>query len=351
MRFQKLTYRGVLTLGILVSLLTMGARPLLFHTSAAKLPNRSLSLSDPTQGVTTDYKFSFEITTSTSVGSIRFQFCSDSPLIDYPCTAPTGFDASTASLDSQTGETSFTVGSGTDANTIFLTRIPSVTSPGTSNYVFSGIKNPINIGTHFARIQTYATTDGSGPSTDNGGLAFVTNDSIDLTTVVPPYLLYCGGLTISGFDCTTASGDYINFGELSSATTKTAESQMVVATNADNGYSLWADGTTMTAGNEIIPAVPGADVSRPGVSQFGLNLTANNSPGIGEAVSGPGTATVSPSYGTPDRFKFVPGDQLVSAPSVSDYRKFTVSYIININKDQPPGLYASTMTYVCLANF
>jgi hypothetical protein len=107
----------------------------------------------------------------------------------------------------------------------------------------------------------------------------------------------------------------------------------------------------MTAGNEIIPAVPGADVSRPGVSQFGLNLTANNSPGIGEAVSGPGTATVSPSYGTPDRFKFVPGDQLVSAPSVSDYRKFTVSYIININKDQPPGLYASTMTYVCLANF
>jgi hypothetical protein len=351
MRFQKLTYRGVLTLGILVSLLTMGARPLLFHTSAAKLPNRSLSLQDPKQGATTTYKFSFDIATANSIGSIRFQFCSDSPLIEYPCTAPVGFDGSAATIGSQNGETGFNVGSNTTANEIFLTRAPSVTSPGTTTYELGGIKNPSAQGTYFVRVQTYASTDGSGTSIDAGGLAFVTNDAVDISTYVPPYLLFCSGLTITDYDCATASGDYINFGELSSAATKYAKSQMVVATNVGTGYVLSLDGTTMTAGNEVIPGLAASDVSRPGTSQFGLNLAGNTSPGIGENVNGPGTGVPTANYAIPDRFRFIPGEQLAGSTSVSDYRKYTVSYIINIEKDQPPGLYASTMTYVCLANF
>jgi hypothetical protein len=154
MRFQKLTYRGVLILGILVSLLVIGARPLLFHTSAAKLPNRSLTLLDPKQGATTTYRFKFDVTTSTNIGSIRFQFCSDTPLIEYPCTAPVGLDGAATTIVSQNGETGFSVGSNTTTNEIFLTRAPSITAPGTSTYELAGIKNPTAQGTYFVRVQT-----------------------------------------------------------------------------------------------------------------------------------------------------------------------------------------------------
>jgi hypothetical protein len=351
MRFKRPTARRLLTISILVSLLILGVRPLLFHSYADKLPNRSLRLDDPRQGVTTDYHFTFDTITPSSIGSMRFQFCSDTPLVEYPCTDPIGFDASNAVLIGQTGDSGFSVATNTGTNEIFLTRAAAMTSAGTSSYDLSGITNPTANGSYFVRIQTYPTADGSGPSTDGSGLAFVINDAIQLSTYVPPYLLICTGVTIDGYDCATASGDYVNFGELSSSATKSAKSQMVVATNAGSGYSVWADGTTMTAGNDTIPAITGSDVSRPGTSQFGLNLAANTSPGIGENASGPGAATVSANYDVPDRYRFVPGEQLAAAPSVSDYRKFTVSYIINISKDQPPGLYASTMTYVGLANF
>jgi hypothetical protein len=107
----------------------------------------------------------------------------------------------------------------------------------------------------------------------------------------------------------------------------------------------------MTSGTSSIPGLSSGDVSRPGTSQFGINLTTNATPPVGASVSGPGSGGVSPSYGIADRFRFNAGEQLASGPSVSDYRKYTVSYIANIAKAQPPGIYVSTLTYICMANF
>src|SRR5690606_25747303 len=109
--------------------------------------------------------------------------------------------------------------------------------------------------------------------------------------------------------------------------------------------------TTMTSGNNIISALAVPTVSVPGTSQFGLNLRTNTNPSVGQEVVGNGSSVPVPGYGTPNQFKFAHGDVVVSSPVADSNRKYTVSYITNISAAQAPGVYATTLSYICLANF
>lgn len=266
---------------------------------------------------------------------------------------PSGLDVSGAVLSGQTGVTGFAIApSGTDANTIVISRAPSsIASPTPATYTFSNITNPSATGTYYGRVQTFPGSDTSEPENEHGGLAFSISNPVQISTTVPPYLLFCAGVTIGGLDCGTASGDYINFGDFTSTATSTAESQLLTATNAASGFAIRAYGSTMTSGNNIINGLGARDVSRPGVSQFGLNLVANQNPAVGADPTGDGSAAVAADYDQSNFFKFNSGDILASNAGVDSYRKFTVSYIVNIPTGQTPGVYAATLTYICLANF
>jgi hypothetical protein len=92
------------------------------QVSGAVLQQRKLELTDPTPTATSDYAFSFTIATAGTLGSIRFQVCSNDPIVDEPCVAPLGFDASAATLSTQTGETGFVISPASTANNLILTR-------------------------------------------------------------------------------------------------------------------------------------------------------------------------------------------------------------------------------------
>jgi hypothetical protein len=124
-----------------------------------------------------------------------------------------------------------------------------------------------------------------------------------------------------------------------------------VATNGAAGYNISLGGTTMTSGNNVINAMAVDDVSRPGVSQFGINLRANTTPAIGSEPSGPGLGTPTADYNIPDRYKFSSGEIIAGYTGPEDTRRYTVSYIVNVNNTQPVGIYVTTITYVSLANF
>jgi hypothetical protein len=302
-------------------------------------------------GATTNYEVSFTINTSSNVGSIGLLFCSNDPLEADACTAPTGFDVSNATVTPQNGIIDITKQSST-ANSYVLTHTPSVVVPPlTVVFSLNGVVNPSAIGSYYLRIATYASTDGTGPSLDFGGLAFTMNDTLSISTRVPPYLGFCTGVTITGTDCSQATGDYINFGNVSSTRTSSASSQFVVATNAQNGYQVQVTGTTLTSGNNVINTSAFPDVSRPGTSQFGMNLRANTDPVVGADPSGPGTGVPLAPYDTANKFLFRSGDAIADATTTNDYRKYTVSYIVNVALDQPVGVYASTLTYVATGNF
>lgn len=321
--------------------------------SAAMLAYRSLQLSDGAAAATgVRYNFGFNTNTSASIGSIRFEICSNYQYEPTDsCTAPNGLDASGATLSNQTGLTNFSYNAASDSNTLVISR-PAATpvTPQPLSFEFSNITNPQDVGSYYVRVSTYVTTDGSGPETDYGIVVFATNLGIGISTEVPPYLLFCTGITIDGYDCETAQGSYINFGELSSKATRTATSQMLASTNAAYGYSVTLAGTTMTAGTNVIPALSGGS-SQVGASQFGINGRQNSAPSVGGEPNGPGLTMPRAGYDTPNQYRFAAGDIVASTNTTDDYRKMTMSYIVNTKAGQPPGLYVATVSYICLANF
>lgn len=323
------------------------------YVGAADFTTRRIMASDSLAGATdVRYNLSFSGQSAGLVGSIRLQICFNDPFPGNPCTIPVGFDISQAQLLSQSGMTGFTVHGSTTANELVLTRIPGATNAGIVSYEIGNVDNPTNAGSYYGRLETFASVDATGPSHDAGGLAFafVGND-LSIHTYVPPYLAFCIGNTIPAEDCSTAEGNYIDLGELSPTRTATAQTKMLIATNADFGYSITVMGTTLTSGINVIPAITTPDVSRPGTSQFGINLRANSTPPSGSDPAGMGRGVPTPDYNTPNRYKFASGDMLASYNDPDYYRMYTADYIVNVSKDQPAGIYVTTLTYIALATF
>jgi hypothetical protein len=286
-----------------------------------------------------------------TVGSIAFEYCSNSPLLTSPCTAPAGFSASSAVLAAQSGETGFTVDAGSTANRIVLTRGPGLTSAIPVSYTFNNIINQSAANsTVYVRVATYATDDGTGPYTDEGSVAYSTASQVSVTAFVPPFLRFCIGITVAP-NCTSSSGSYLDFGELRSNQTRSLTSQFAISTNDPAGYVASVLGTTMTSGSNIIPALGASPTSsQVGTSQFGMNLRTNSSPSIGADPIGAGTGTIAPDFAVPNKYYFDEGI-VVSSTFPTEYNTFTVSYIINVDAAQKPGVYTTTLTYIAVAAF
>lgn len=337
---------------VMVSFLLVGARPFVVMVRADKLAERSLTLSSSYPDASAVYTVSFTNPSAGTIGSIRVQFCANDPLVGEPCDPPSGFDMTAATLLSQNGMTGFSISPVSTVNELILTRTPASASANlTNSYAIDKVHNPSAAGSYYARIETFASTDASGANTDSGGLAFMIANSFTVSAEVPPHLLFCTGIVVYGYSCTGAQGSYINFGELSFTHTSSGQSQMLAATNAQNGYSIWVSGNTLTSGNNIIPALSVSDIARPGIGQFGINLTANGTPEVGNVPSGAGYGVTTPEYSVPDRYHYISGDMIATSSHADDLRKYTVSYIVDIPNNQPVGVYATTLTYVCLANF
>jgi hypothetical protein len=338
-------------LAVLALVIVIGLHSIFAPAYGAELGNRELSLTDNTPSDVSTYQLSFTLATAGALGSISIQFCANDPLIGNPCVAPTGFSDSSTVLSSQTGQTNFSISAASTANQIILTRPPAGSAIEPVSYTFTGMTNPSIIGPYYVRLQTYPTNDATGLSSDYGGIAFDMVSSLSVTAEVPPYLIFCTGQSIPQPTCDSAVGDYVNFGDLTSQTTAAGTSQMLTASNAANGYNVTLSGTTLESGNNVITPLSADDVSRPGTSQFGLNLRANSSPSIGSDPTGLGTGTPTANYDEPNFYRFDPEDIVVSNPGPENARIYTVSYIVNIPSTQPPGYYVSTLTYICLATF
>lgn len=319
--------------------------------SGAHLSSRKVTIGNDSVSAVTSYTIGFQIATPGTLGSIDIMFCSNTPLIGDSCTVPAGLDASAAVLSNQTGEVGFSISNASTANNLILTRVPSAALAQNSNYYFDNVTNPSAGGSYYVRVQTYATNDATGPSTDDGGMAYGITDSLKITSEVPPYVLFCAAVSVPAYNCSSASGSIVDLGNIKSSTTSGGQSQMLVATNAGNGYSIYMQGTTLTSGNDIINSLSLPAPPATGSNQFGLNLRANLNPAIGQDPAGLGSGVPTTDYNQPNKYKFAPNDVIASSALAEDYRRFTVSYIANATKSQAPGTYVSTVTFVAVGNF
>lgn len=329
-----------------------GLFPSVARAQGATITDRGVQVSDSRPGEIADYRIFMKLPAAPAVGSIMVEFCENTPIFGVTCDAPAGFDLSGATLGVQSGDSGFSVHPGSTTNMLILTRTAAPTVGGlASSYTLNGVQSAAVEGSQYARFSTYADEDAAGAIVDRGGIAYALNNDFGLTTEVPPNLEFCVGTSIPTANCTGATGNYVLLGEFTTAAARVGTTQMAAATNADNGYTIRINGTTMTSGNNTIPALTAPTFSAPGTSQFGLNLTVNSNPGSGTAPFGPGQGAPAADYNIPNRFVFRNGDILAGRSQPDDYRVYTVNYLVNISDDQPMGVYAGTYNYIALGNF
>lgn len=341
--------------------------------NAAQITTRSLTLvagaSDggAKVGGVVNHLFNFTLPSNTTVGSIKFEYCTTASVAT--CVMPTGLVTTSATLSSQTGLSGFTMVNTTNGAP-YITRT-AATGTGAVSYQLNTITNPTTAGgtTFFVRISTYASTNATGGTTDTGSVAAATTNQITLTGTMPESLIFCAGATVSTTssipDCTTATAGSVTFNQLFSPTdTATATSQMAASTNANAGYAITVNGVTLTSGSNTIPAMAASTTGVRGTGQFGLNLklntTATSTVAIGAEVAASPNGTslrgqASTGYNTVDNFKFVTGDVVARSDNTvagpTNAQIFTVSYIVNVAGNQASGTYTSTLTYICTATF
>lgn len=316
-----------------------------------RFTDRSLVVYDVTPSATTTYRINLTYTTTTSIGSLNLLFCKD-PIPTEPCVTPPGLNAANAVLSAQTGETGYSI-TQRSTNHLVLSRTPSVVGNTPSSYTFDNIVNPSNTQQSYSiRLSDYASTDASGTAVDLGSVISAAQASISIETQVAPILNFCLAQTVSE-DCSDISDiNYTNMGTLSPSKTLTASSQMAAGTNASSGFAITVNGPPMEAGSTVInpPGSPAASIT--GISQFGINLRANSTPSIGGDPDGPFlNANPTANYNTPNKFMYKDGDVVASAPNVSLMRRFTVSYIVNSPPNLRPGVYTTTLTFICTGRF
>lgn len=349
----------LIAISIVAALVWVIAQP----AQAEKFTNRGMYINSARASDSTYYIISFQYASAAAVGSVKMEFCT-SPIPSLPCTPPPGLNVAGSSLAAQSGTTGFTKTSPAD-NIIVLSRTASSPGAGLSSYRFDNVINPDGSGytdypnepieertNFYVRLTSHASNDGTGPLIDFGSVANTITPEIGLITQVPPVLIFCVAGVIHDDLCEDTEGYDVDFGEFNANETFYTSSEMIARTNAYYGYSISVYGNTMTSGIRSIPAITSPTQSLVGVGQFGINLVNNTYPDTGVDPSGPGiNAVVNPQYELADQYLYNNGDVLVTSTGVTRLRKFTTSYIINVPEDQDPGVYSTTLTYICLAGF
>jgi hypothetical protein len=319
---------------------------------ALELSDRSVTVYPATPSAASSHAFKMTIASPAAIGSILFEYCSNSPDPKIACISPAGLALGGANLSQQAGNTGFSIDTvDSTPNSIVISRPAVAAAVVPTSYTFTNIVNPsVSDQTTFVRIYTFGSTDSSGPFIDNGSVAFSTSNSFNVGAYIPPNLNLCVGVTVA-IDCSWTNGENLNLGILGTKVTGIGTTQFSAYTNEFTGYSMYVLGTTITSGNNIVPGAYSPTGNQVGVSEFGMNLRKNISPNVGQNPAGIGTAVIDANYDSPNLYTFNPGDQLLNSDTSTNYNRMTVSYIVNVDSTQPPGVYSTTLTYLASASF
>ncbi len=197
---------------------------------------------------------------------------------------------------------------------------------------------------------TNTTTNGtkaitiSGTFTDTGTISvnILTDDQVSVSATVAQSITFSISDSTIGFGTLTSADDFFASGNLLGSATEAEAHNLIVGTNASNGYTMSLNGATLTSGAHTIATSSTNAASSVGTEQFGLRMTASG-----------GSGTVSVPYAASgfafDSLAFP--DQVASASVSSANTTYSARYIGNITAQTEAGDYTATLTYVATANF
>jgi hypothetical protein len=204
-------------------------------------------------------------------------------------------------------------------------------------YSAASSTNPTSAGSYTAAI--------SGVFGDIGDVTNVilNNNQVNISGTVPQSITF------------TISTTTISFGTLSAVAARYASStgagdsaeveahNIIAGTNATNGYTITATGTTLTYGSATINPIGSSNTaSTPTTEQFGLRATATGGTG---AVSAP-YAAAGFAYATTSF-----PSTLATAAGATTNTTYSIRYLANIAANTEAGVYTAAVRYVATANF
>ena len=323
---------------------------------AAGLTSRSLTLGSSAGNTSTTWTCSFNPTDTTALNGITFQVCDAA---SGTCNTPGSWSNSGSAFSSLTYNGSSQAGWALSNAAGYLKIKNNSSTQATSGPIvatFNTVTNPNTTNsTFYVRIVTYTGDDFTGQLED-GVVAASTSQQLSVTASVDESLTFCIGQTgITTSSCSGATGSTVALGTLSSSATGSQTSQIGVGTNANSGYAVTVNGSTLTcaacAGSPTISALASQTASSTGTEQFGINLRDNATPNVGVDPDGSGSANPTANYNTVDQYRYVTGDTIASKSSSDKFRRFHVSYIANIDTATEAGSYSTTLTYIATATF
>lgn len=352
--------------------------------SADQISDRSVALSSASAKAT-GVSYTVNFTAVQAAGAYVVEFCTNTPLIGQDCTAPTGMVATSAAKGTD-GNTTATAVTGA-ANKLTVTN--AITASQAVKDTFTGITNPDNAGTVYARIVTYdnATDAGLYTSTltsttgveDKGSVALSITDSMVVSGDVLETMQFC----VSGDQTNPITADCggtlvaptLNLGEkngnvtaLSSGAVSTGNIQTQISTNASGGAVVYLKSSTTGCGGLVLAGVGDCNIKPlttgaadfAGTAAFGVKLGTDVDTGSGSArqayihdgtygstnyfmnyVSGDATGVTS-TYGDP--ILTTDGTQVNS-------QNMQLTFGASIAPNTPAGRYSADLSLIATGTF
>jgi hypothetical protein len=259
--------------------------------------------------------------------------------------ASTGLETTETLAAAPTGAAWGAVFSGTQNRVLTLTAPTdgtgtAVLAPNDKVVLTYSSANAINPTTANSYLITLSGTFG-----DTGSILVnvITDDQVLVSAIVPQSLTFSISDNTIGFGSLTSASARYATGDANGSGTETEAHNIVVGTNAANGYTVNLSGTTLTYGAHTITAIGASNVaSAAGTEQFGLRMNASG-----------GTGTVSVPYAAAG-FAFDSAafpDQIASASGASANTTYSARYLANIGASTEAGAYSAALTYTATANF
>jgi hypothetical protein len=245
--------------------------------NAGQLASGTITLSNPVQGLASDYTFQFNVpsTGGGNVGTMSFRFtdAASGSTTPPPFFNSTGSGVGLATVGVQIGATddtsnwaltkstnglltlNATTPTAAPAGTTITVKVTAInnngTSPDTSGGNTTMCDSITNSETCWVKVQTYSDVAGATP-VDTTTLTYTVIDSIVTTAQVDPILTFTvagvssGAILTNDSNADTHSGTQVTttptsipFGNVSLGTAKLAQHKLTVVTNANNGYTVY----------------------------------------------------------------------------------------------------------------
>lgn len=150
------------------------------------------------------------------------------------------------------------------------------------------------------------------------------------------------------------SSGNITFGDFTTSSATVTTATFSVTNYTSYGYVVQIFGNSPTNGNHSIEPMATTESSTPGIEQFGINLVTNSLPtnfGANPNNGQFGFGIASANYNTENKYRFVSGEIIASAPKSSGTTLYTISYIVNVSNMTPGGRYTCGQTLIVTGTY